>query len=223
MAELPDQNQIEGNVPALSVILVVGGQRKRAAQALRSLLKQSAIDQMEVLLYDLGDQGFPPLPGSDHPRVRASRWGPNDLLAAARFHGIHEARAPVVSFTEEHCEMQPGWAETILLAHREPWAAVGSDLINGNPDAGCSDKAFRISYGVYVRPPSRRGPATVVPGQNSAFKRDVLLRYNSQLELMLSADLVLQWKMQQDGYQMYYEPSVKIAHRNENTIKSLAV
>jgi hypothetical protein len=117
--------------------------------------------------------------------------------------------------------MQPGWAETVISAHREPWAAVGTDFINANPDAGDSDKAFRMTYGAYVRPVTPRGPVSLIAGQNSAFKRDVLLRYEPQLELMLSADLVLQRKMQQDGYQMFYEPAVQIAHHNENTLRSL--
>ena len=63
-------------VPALSVILVIGGQREREARALQSLLEQSAIDRMEILLYDLGPVDCPPIPGSDHPRVRLTRQTP---------------------------------------------------------------------------------------------------------------------------------------------------
>jgi hypothetical protein len=124
---------------------------------------------------------------------------------------------------EEHCEVQPGWAEAIVLAHRGPWAGVGCDFVNGNPSAGSSDKAFRMNYGVYVRPQSGRGPVKRIHGQNSAFKRDVLLRYEHQLELMMSADLVLQWKMGLDGDQLFNEPTAKMAHRNENTLRSLCV
>ena len=96
---------------------------------------------------------------------------------------------------EEHCEMQPGSVEAILIAHRGPWAAVGSDFINGNPDAESSNKAFRMNYGAYVGPARPRGPVPRVAGQNSAFKRDVLLRYEPYLEWMMNADLVLQLKM----------------------------
>ena len=75
-----------------------------------------------------------------------------------------------------------------------------------------------------VRSPQRgRGPVKRIAGQNSAFKRDVLLRYENQLELMLSADLVLQWKMAQEGNQLFYEPAASMAHRNENTMRSLCV
>ena len=209
--------------PALTVVLAVGGQRERAANALRSLLDQSVIDQMEILLFDLGPETCSPLPGSDHPRVKMSRSGPNDLLSKARVRGVHAAQSPVVCFIEEHCEMQPGGAETIIAAHRESWAAVGTGFINANPGAGSSDKAFRLNYGDYVRPYGDRGPVELVAGQNSSFKRDVLLRYEPHLEMMLNADLVMQWKMKQDGYRFLYEPGVKLAHRNENSFRSLAV
>lgn len=219
-----DNGEAEGSAkPELSVILVVGSQRERDAAALRSLIEQSIIDRMEILLYDLGPENCSPLPGSDHPRVRMTRGGPEDLLSAARVQGVRRANSPIVSFMEEHCEMQPGWAEAILLAHRGPWAGVGCDFINGNPDSGSSNKAFRMNYGIYLPPQRGRGPTKRIAGQNSAFKRDVLLNYDSQLELLLNADLVLQWKMAEDGYQLFYEPGGKIAHRNENTLRSLCV
>jgi hypothetical protein len=222
VSETQDQKP-DPAAPELSVILVVGGQRKRAAAALRSLLEQSIINRIEILLFDLGPENCSALPGSDHPRVTIIRGVPEDLLAAARVHGVHAANAPVVCFMEEHCEVRPGWAEAIVLAHRGPWAGVGCDFVNGNPNAGNSDKAFRMNYGVYVRPQHGRGPVNRIPGQNSAFKRDVLLRYENQLELMLSADLVLQWKMAQEGNQLFYEPAATMAHRNENTLRSLCV
>ena len=199
----------------------MGGQRERERRALQSLLEQSAIDRMEILLYDLGPTDCPPLPGSDHPRVRLTRRTPQDLLGAARADGIRTAKAPVVCFMEEHCEMQPGSAEAFIRAHEGPWAAVGGDFVNGNPDSGRSNQAFRMNYGIYLRPQRGRGRTHFVAGQNSSFKRDVLLRYNEQLEMLLNADLVLQWKMQRDGYELFYEPAVKIAHRNENTFRSL--
>jgi hypothetical protein len=222
MAETEDR-QGETNAPALSVILVVDGQRERSAAALRSLLEQSAIDRMEILLYDLAPEECTPLPNSDHPRVRMTRGSREYLLASARARAIRTAKAPIISFIEEHCIAQPGWAEAIIQADWKRWAAVGCDFLAANPGSGTSEKAFRMTYGIYVRPSSARGPTSFVSGQNSAFRRDVLLRYDDDLELMLNADLVLQKKMKDDGYQLFHEPSAQIAHRNENTLASLCV
>jgi hypothetical protein len=216
------QKEPASDSPALSVILVIGGQRERERLALQSLLEQSAIDRMEIQLYDLGPVDCPPIAGSDHPRVRLTRGTPDDLLADARAAGVRAAKAPVICFMEEHCEMQPGSAEAYIRAHEGAWAAVGGAFVNGNPDSAQSNQAFRMNYGIYLRPQHGRGPAALVAGQNSSFKREALLRYNEQLEMLLNADLVLQWQMLRDGYEFFYEPAVKIAHRNENTFRSLA-
>jgi len=212
-----------GNSPALSVIIAVGGQRARAGRALQSLLDQSIIDRMEILLFDLGPKECSPLPGSDHPRVKLTRWDPTGLLSTARAQGIRAAKSPVVAFMEEHCEMQAGWAEAVVSDHKEPWAGVGTDFINANPDAGKSNKAFQMNYGSYIRPVGGRGPTRLIAGQNSSFKRNVLLRYEPNLVLLLKAEMILQWKILEDGYQMFYDPSVKIAHLNENTFRRLAI
>jgi hypothetical protein len=124
---------------------------------------------------------------------------------------------------EEHCEVQPGWAEAMLRAHEGPWWGVGCDFVNANPGAGKSDKGFRMNYGVYVRPQGGPGRVKRIAGQNSSFKRDILLRYEKQLDRMMNADLVMQWKMGEEGGQLFYEPAARMAHRNENTIRSLCV
>jgi hypothetical protein len=220
--EPPEQKQ-GSDSPELSMILVVGSQRERAALSLRSLLEQNAIDRMEILLFDLGPPECSALPGSDHSRVKVIRGSPSDLLGSSRAKGVRMAAAPVVGFIEEHCEMQPGAAEAMILAHRGPCAAVGCDLINGNPNAGRSDQTFRMSYGIHIRPQYDRGPSKSIAVNNSSYKRAVLLRYEPQLALMLAADLVLQWKMTQDGGQLFYEPAAKIAHRNEIEFSRLCV
>jgi hypothetical protein len=70
--DLPDPKQ-ELAAPELSVILVVGGQRVRAGAALRSLLEQSIIDRIEILLFDLGPENCSALSGRSSPREDDSR------------------------------------------------------------------------------------------------------------------------------------------------------
>jgi glycosyltransferase involved in cell wall biosynthesis len=223
MSEMEDR-QAKADTPELSVILVVGGQRERAAAALRSLLEQSAIDRMEVLLFDLGPEGSEILRGSDHPRVRMTRrCGQKFGLAAARADGIRAARAPVIALIEEHVLALAGWAEAMIEAHRGPWAAVGCRFVCANPRSGSSDKAFRLTYGDYIQPKRARGPASFVAGQNSTFKRDLVLRYDKHLERLMNADLVLQWMLLRDGFEFLHEPSATIAHRNENKMRRLCL
>ncbi|MDQ3120406.1 MAG: glycosyltransferase [Verrucomicrobiota bacterium] len=204
----------------LSIILVVGRRRQRGARALASVLQQNVIDRMEVVLMDLGPAGAAPLPGSEHPRVRTFRAGGELLFAGARARAVRLARAPVVAFIEEHCQALTGWAEVIMEAHRGPWGGVGCAFVNGNPESGLSNAAFRTTYGIYLPPRSPRGDTTWISGHNSAYKRDLLLNYGDELETLLKADVVLHWKIMQDGHRLFFDGDAKLAHDNETSLRS---
>jgi GT2 family glycosyltransferase len=215
---LPDKADA---LPELSVVLVVGGQRERAAAALRSLLEQETRHAIEVLLVDLGPRECGPLAQSDDARVHMIRPEGECLLAPARVRAVHAARAPLVAFMEEHCEAQPGWTEAVIAALRDGWAAVSGDFILRNPKSGTTEKAFRMTYGDYLRPRRGRGRTDLIAGQNAAFRRDLLLGFGDQLELMLKSDVVLQAVLRKQGHELFYEPAAKIAHRSENSPHSL--
>ena len=48
--------------------------------------------------------------------------------------GEHRSWRLVVAFGEEHCFPEPGWAQALIDAHREDYAAVGPAMHNANPD-----------------------------------------------------------------------------------------
>ncbi|MGH9361855.1 MAG: glycosyltransferase family 2 protein, partial [Thermoanaerobaculia bacterium] len=117
----------------MSVVLLVDQQRERGARCLSSVLAQSIVDRLEVLLLDLGGAAAGPLPGSEHPRVCVLRLPPTMSFGALQAEGVLRARAPIVAFLEEHCVALPGWAEALVLAHEGPAAAVGGERHNPTP------------------------------------------------------------------------------------------
>lgn len=94
--------------PALSTVLVIGRQRRRATTALRRLQQQTTAFATEVVVVDVASRGTPPLdPGGSATAITyLSRPGAG--WAAARFDGVKAARAPVVAFIKEHCFAEPG-------------------------------------------------------------------------------------------------------------------
>ena len=67
---------------------------------------------------------------------------------------------------EEHCECT-GSAEAFIRAHEGPWAAVGGDFINGNPDSA-RVISVRMNYGIICGRTGSR-PDAFCTGQNSSF------------------------------------------------------
>jgi GT2 family glycosyltransferase len=205
--------------PELSVILVVGERRDRAVPALASVLAQDVIDRLEILLLDLAPGDPPPIPGSDHPAVRIVKLPPGTLFSGAKARAIRMASAPVVVFLEEHCRTHPGWARALIEAHRGPWAGVGAEVHNGNPEVFLSRTIQILNY-LWWLPPAPRAEFDMLPGHNSSFKRDLLLAYGDELEDLLRAEIVLHSRLRRDGHRLLLEPAAKFSHINESSLGS---
>jgi hypothetical protein len=205
----------------ISVVLVVGPRRERAATALESILSQSIADHLEVIIVDYEDETAPPVRGSGHPAVRVHRLSKGHHFGQARATATLMARAPVIAFLEEHACALPGWAAALVAAHRGPWAGVGYEVHNGNPGSGRSDINALMSYGLFL-PPLPAGESRFLSGHNCCYKRDILLPFGDHLGELLLVDNVLQKVLVANGHRLFLEPAAKIAHRNEVSAASTA-
>lgn len=160
--------------------------------------------------------------GSDHPMVRTLPLPPATLFAAARAHGLHAAQAPLIAFLEEHSRPRPGWTAALLRAFTGPWAAVGPAMHNANPGVGRSDAICLMSYCLFF-PPLPAGEVALVPGHNSAYRREVLMSYGDALPTLLANDNVLMGVLRRDGHRLFLEPAAGVEHLNETGLASIAV
>jgi glycosyltransferase involved in cell wall biosynthesis len=209
------------NSPRISAVLVAGIQRERAGMALASLLAQDDLDSAEIILVDRAE-GFPDLPGSDHPSVRTVRVPKNTSFAAARVAAVRMARAPYVSFLEEHCRARQGWFAALRRAHESgPWASVGGEVHHGNGSFGISRLIGIMNYYQWLAP-TPSGERRLLPGHNSSFRKDVLLSYGDELESLMRADVAFFQKLVADGQRLYLESDAKFEHLNETRLLSIA-
>jgi hypothetical protein len=92
----------------------------------------------------------------------------------------------VVACCEDHAFPDPGWAQALIQAHRQPWAVVGPAMRNGNPETTVSWASFFMSFGPWAAPTTST-TVTHLSWNNNSYKRDVMLAYGSKLEAMLDA------------------------------------
>jgi GT2 family glycosyltransferase len=206
--------------PRLSVILMVDRQRERAEACLRNILGQNLKKGIEILLLDFASASAPPLLAARNSAVRTIKLDYSTGYGQARGLAVRCARAPVVAFIEEHVAVCPGWAEAMLKAHRGDWAGVGPEVHNPTPGQGLSDIIYLTGFSAWV-PPLTAGESPLLPGHNSTFKRDILLRYGSELDRLLEADILLQWRLRADGYRFYQTPEARIEHTSEGSLRTL--
>jgi GT2 family glycosyltransferase len=123
--------------PEITVVVPTRERPESLARCLVALEAQTARDALEVVVVDDAGREAGAVKNTIGQRS-GSRLvrGPGRGAAAARNLGAAAARAPLVLFTDDDCEPQPGWAETLATALQdEVAAAAGSTVTNSGRDS----------------------------------------------------------------------------------------
>jgi hypothetical protein len=191
-------------------------------ETVRHLLQQTVRDRIELVLVAPSAAALAVPQGA----LEGFRWwrvveaGPIGSIGSANAKGIREATAPIVALAEDHAFPVPGWAEALIAAHRQPWAAVGSVIRNPNdPDSVVAWADCLIGFGEYL-PPVSSGVVERLPGNNSSYKRALLLEYGDRLESMMETETLIQQDLQRKGHRLYLEAAAQVAHMNFERLSS---
>ena len=145
---------IEREGPAMSVILIGAAGLEPLRKTLRCLRGQTIGSRLEIVFVasssadcTIDEAELEGLWGH-----RVVEIGPFLSSARARAAGVEQASAPLVAFGEDHCFPDPEWAESLVKAHEQPWAAVGPVMINANPQTAMSWADFLMGYSSWIDP-----------------------------------------------------------------------
>ena len=135
-------------------------------------------------------------------------------LPGARAAGVRRASAPIVFIGETHTYPHPGWAEALVRAFEQPWAAVVPAVDNANPGGVLSWAAYLSDYGKwgYDRPAGEMQDPLIY---NTAYRRSVLLDLGDDLERALDPNTDALWPaLWARGHRAWFEPAARIDHLN---------
>jgi GT2 family glycosyltransferase len=208
--------------PALSVVCLAGPHRERTRRCLEALGSQTALEAMELILIDGGSPEDLPQPPSGLA-TRVERLPRHVRLGEARAKGVAAAQAPAIAFLSDHCYADPGWAQALIDAHRERWAAVGYVFRDPvGPTYGA--RAARIAdHAQWLYPAARGGEVESVSYGEASFRRDFLDGLGEALEWTLDSDFSLQARVHETGLSMGLAPGAVITHDNLQTVLGNAV
>lgn len=214
---LDERTMARDENPAMSII-IVADEYETIRQTIRHLKAQTGREQLELVIVTQSADRFELDRGetADFCHVRVVEVPAILPLALATSAGVRQARAPVVVLAESHAFPGPGWAQALIAAHRQPWAAVGAVMGNANPGMISWANLF-VDYGRCVET-SVAGITTYLPGHHTAYKRDILMQYDSQLEAVMDSEILLHWDMQAKGHQLHLEPAARVYHANISSL-----
>jgi hypothetical protein len=205
----------------MSVILITPDNYATIAKTMHCLENQTLHDQLEIVIVAPSNEQLQmdkSIPFA-FDGVRIVEIGPLISTAEARAAGIRQATTPIVALTEDHSFPEPRWAEALVRAHQQKWAAVGPAVSNGNPLSLTSWANFVIEYGEWLYP-AKSGSASHLPGHNSSYKRAVLLNYGDELSRFLESESLLHWDLISKGYSLFLESDTVTRHLNYSDLSS---
>ncbi|MGD2146591.1 MAG: glycosyltransferase [Anaerolineae bacterium] len=205
----------EEHPPALSVVVITPDRYETIRRTLKHLGEQSVSDQLELLIVAPAGSALRDEVAhlSGFEEVRVVEVDEIRTTALANAAGVLAATAPVVAFVEDHAFPEPGWAQALIVAHHESWAAVGPVVGNANPGSLWSWADLIVGYSPWLEF-APAGAVEHLPAHNSSYKRAVLLEYERRLEEALAVESVLHWDLRSKGYELYLEPAARIKHLN---------
>ncbi len=203
------------NSPEISVVIVTPDDSATIDSTMKCLMNQTVKDKMEIVIVAPSADRINPDNSEpvDFLRVKVVEVGTVKSVAWGNAEGARHATAPVIVFAEDHSYPDPDWAEALIRAHKQQWAAVGPVVRNANSGSALSWADLMMTYGPWLDP----APAGIVghlPGYNCSYKRSVLLEYDRDLESMLREEIFLHGDLRSRGFQIYLEPKARISHTN---------
>ena len=199
--------------PALSAIIIIPDTFETVRSTIKYLREQTIVDQIEIIFVVPSlklivlDENYLDVFHS----WRAIEIGSITSTASAFVSGIRSACAPIVALNEDHSFPDANWAESLIIAHRGPWAAVAPLLLNGNPVKMLS---WADHYQAHHEWCNRElsGEVSFLPWHNSSYKRDILLQYGQELENLMQVESFLHRDLRSKGYRLLLESNTCNKH-----------
>ena len=211
----------ETHSPALSVLIVAPKLFSRIRKTLRTLKAQTIKDRLEIIVVvpSADSVGVDESELSGFFRYQVVDVGPIHSVDRAAARSVKHATATVVAIIEDHAYPNPHWAEAIVAAHRNPWAAVGPAVENANPATMLSWINLLTAYGKWG---GATGSMVVddLPNHNVSYKRSVLMEFGSELENMVGREGSLHQRLREKGHRLFMEPAAEIHHLNPSRLSS---
>ena len=200
------------SAPVMSVVLVTATRLTDVCLTLQALAAQSVREQLELVLVSPGDESLP------HARWLTGFHSVSLIrvpAVASRGSGaapaVRAARGGIIALMENHVLPEPDWAEAIIRAHKEPWAAVGPRVV-GLPSRSWVARANGFVNYARFSGYDQALEVPELPWHNTTYKRQAILPFAEQLDTLLDREAELHAALRAQGQRLCLFPSARLRH-----------
>ena len=206
----------EPESPALSVVVPSVNGLGDLLGCLEALAAEAARTPLEVLVVDRCGPAVRDHVRRQHSWVRIIEAPPGTPIPDLRAMAFAAARAPVVAVIEDHVLVPQGWAELLLAAQRRGESVVGGSVHNAATTRPVDWAAFLCEYS-HLLPPLPAGPVPAITGNNTAYRRELLHRFQKVAASGRWEDH-LHTVLRAHGVELFYRPEITVAHKKHYTV-----
>lgn len=205
-----------------SVLICTHNRHELLAQALHALVEETEEKPDQVVVVNGGDERADRVVGffkGRHGVELALIKTVNKNLAASRNVGLPHCTGDIVAMTDDDAEVFPDWVTQMKHAHAEhPEAgAVGGAVIGSMSEGSLISRLADVA--TFPSPPEPTYVRTL-PGVNVSYKQAVIDQLGPQDEtLFRGEDVDYNWRLQNLGYRVYYDPAIKVLHHHRPTLR----
>jgi GT2 family glycosyltransferase len=211
----------------ISVLICTYNRPDLIAQCLRALVERTEEKPDEIVVVNGGDERADQVVESSRQKAESRKQSVeiklvktvNKNLAASRNIGLPHCTGDIIAMTDDDAEVFPDWGAQMKRIHAEhPEAgAVGGPVIGTDADLLVSRIADRVTFAAH---PTARVVRTL-PGVNVSYKRAVIEQVGLQDEtLFRGEDVDYNWRAQQFGWTIYYDPRVRVLHHHRSSLRA---
>lgn len=207
-----------------SVLICTYNRPEMLARCLTALIERTDEKPDQIVVVNGGDrrsdivvENYIGKQGAQVELVKAE----NKNLAANRNVGLPYCIGDIIAMTDDDAEVFPDWVTRIKQVHCEhPEAgAVGGPVIGVNSESIIG----RISDRVTFSSSPKASIVRTLPGVNVSYKKKVIALVGLQDEMFYlncGEDVDYNWRVKKLGYEVYYDPTIRVFHQHRATLKA---
>jgi GT2 family glycosyltransferase len=209
------QSQNSEPQPEISVIVPCYNSKRTIRACLTAIGKQRTSSRFEVIVVDSSTDDTSEIVKREFPSVRLFHLSQRHFAGAARNIGAAKARAPLLLMIDSDCVAEPDLIDKMIEQHgHAEYAAVGGSMANGTPGILSGWIGYLLEFKEFT-PATPKRLEKSVPTANVTYRREVFERFGGfDNDMWLAEDILFNWKLQQAGERILFDPSIRVTHLN---------
>ena len=211
-----------------SIIIPSYNSESTILACLDALKQQDFPGSYEIIVVDSSSDRTPELIREHCPQATLLHLPERTIPGTARNLGIEHAQGEILCFIDSDCIAAPEWLSRMAQNHdEEDYAAVGGSVANGNPESWVGWAGYFAEFREFF-PFHTKQLMSNIPSCNISYKRRVFEKYGNFPDLMPDSikikhpqqeDLLLNLKLHTHGETILFDPAIRVAHININSVK----